>query len=166
MIRLIGSVMIGVVCAAYGFDRAAALKRRRDFLREFLNSLAVIEAEISFGRATLGEIFKKTDAPELFGLYSDCAKNLSELGIKKAWQLSAEHTADAASLYKAERDAIYSFGAELGKSDVEGHKKSTERITRLASAYAEAAEDEYRRMGRVWRSMGVLAGTLFVLICI
>lgn len=164
MLRLIGSAMIGIVCAAYGFGRAATLRRRCDFMREFLNSLAVLEAEISFGRAPLGEIFKKLDAPELFGLYSDCAKNLPEHGIKKAWQCSAEHAADAASLYKAERDAVCSFGTDLGKSDVEGHKKATERITRLISGYAAAAEDEYSRMGRVWRSMGLLAGAMCILV--
>ena len=158
--------MIGIVCAAYGFGRAAALKRRCDFLREFMNSLSVMETEISFGRATLGEIFIKIDAPELLGLYTDCAQNISGHGIRRAWQFAAEHAADAASLDKAEREAIYSFGSELGKSDIEGHKKAIARVAGLISGYAAAAEDEYRRMGRVWRSSGILAGALCMLIFI
>lgn len=166
MLRLIGSMALGTVCAMYGFGRAAALMRRRDFLRSFLSALSVIETEICFGRRTLGEIFSGLDSPELCGLFTDCTAGLEASGIKYAWQSAAASAAAVVGLNADEKSIITSLGAELGRTAAEGQKKVLGRAAAYISSQLEMAEDEYRRMGRVYRSCGVLAGAMCVLIFI
>lgn len=164
MLRFLGSAALGAVCVMYGFGRAAQLLRRRDFLRGFCGALSVIETEISFGRRTLSEIFPGLDSTELCGLFTGCASELDALGIRRAWQIAAEAAAQTAGLTADERDVIFSLGSELGRSDVEGQKNILKRTEAFVSAQLDKAEDEYKRMGRVYRSCGLLAGALILLI--
>ena len=166
MLRFIGSLALGAVCVMYGSERAAQLMRHRDFLRRFCGALSVIETEISFGRRALGDIFSELDSPELYGLFTDCADALEKSGIRNAWHSAASSAAKMAGLAADEQAELISLGTELGRSDVEGQKNILRRAAAYASARLEAAEDEYRRMGRVYRSCGLLVGALLILILI
>ena len=164
MLKLTGAVLIGAVCAMYGFSAADKLKRRRNFLNAFLTSLAVLETEIVFGRYPLGVIFRRIKNNELCGLYTDC--DIENLGIRAAWETSAKAAADEAGLKENELSAVLTLGAELGMTDIEGQKKSIARTRELAAAYAADAEDDYRRLGRAYRGCGIAAGIFFILMLI
>ena len=164
MLRLAGAVLIGVVCAMYGFFSADKLKKRYSFFREFITSLSVLETEITFGKYELRRIFKRMeDRPELCGLYSICAENIRESGIKRAWENAAETAAEKAGLRTEDISAVQSLGAELGMSDIEGQKNAIARTMELAKKCEMRAADEYDRLGRAYRVCGALAGVFCVL---
>ena len=164
MLKLTGAVLIGAACAMYGFSAADRLKRRRDFLNAFLTSLSVLETEMIFGRYPLGVIFGRIKNKELCGLYTDC--DIDGLGIRAAWEKSAEAAADSAGLKENELMAILSLGAELGMTDIEGQKKSIARTRELAATYAAEAADDHKRLGSAYRGCGIAAGIFFVLMLI
>ncbi len=166
MLRTVGSFLIATVCAYYGFASAERLKRRCEFLTAFITSLSVLETEICFGRYSLESVFKRLDDKRLFGLYTSCCENILQSGIRKSWNDSTEQAAEQASLKASDRDAVLSLGNELGMSDVEGQKKAIARAAGLATLCEESARDEYSRLGRVYRSCGLLLGAFVLLMFI
>lgn len=166
MLKLFGSLMIGAVCAWYGFVLSDKLKKRMDFLDAFITSLTALETEISFGKYELRTIFKKLDNERLFGFYKRCAEHIRETGIHDAWERAAADTAGAAYLRENDINAISVLGSELGKTDIEGQRKNISRVRELLNICAENAREEYGRLSKVYRSCGVLAGVFVVIVLI
>lgn len=164
--KFIGSLLIAVVCVYYGFSAADRLRKRKFFLTAFLNSLSFLETEIVLGRYDLKSVFKRINDKKLFGLYTECAECISDKGIKEAWRESVEKIHSAAALKNNDCDAVISLAAELGMSDVEGQKKAIARTTQLAARCFEEADEEYTRLGRVYRSCAVLTGIFAIIIFI
>ena len=164
MLRFAGALLIGAVCTMYGFLSSDQLKKRYVFFREFITSLSVIETEITFGKYELRKIFRRMeDKPELCGLYSICAENIKEIGIKRAWEQAAEAAAEKACIRSEDISMVQSLGAELGMSDVEGQKNAIARTRELAKKCETTATEEYNRLGRAYRLCGALAGVFCVL---
>ncbi len=161
--RFFGSLLIAVVCAYYGFAAADRLKKRKDFLTSFLNSLSFLETEICFGNYDLKSVFKRLDDKKLCGIYADCAERITDLGIRRAWKESVGKTSGAVYLKTGDADALLSLTAELGMSDAEGQKKMIARTSQLISQCSDDAYEEYARLGRVYRSCGVLTGVFVVI---
>jgi len=68
-------------------------------------------------------------------------------------------------LQEGELSVIKSIGAALGTSDVQGQLSMLEVNTRLLESYAEQAREQYMKKGKLYRTMGLLAG-LFVAVLI
>lgn len=166
MLRLIGSIMIGAVFAAFGFALSDKLKKRMDFLDAFITSLTALETEITFGKYKLHTIFKSIDSEKLFGFYGVCNKYIREKGIREAWEKAAEETAKEAYLNENDINAVSVLGAELGKTDVGGQKKNIERARELLEVCAANAREEYGRLSKVYKGCGVLAGIFVVIVLI
>ncbi len=164
MVRLMGALMVCAVCIWAGFSAADRLRRRRDFLRDFVTSLSVLETEIAFGKYDLEEIFGRMNADEhLYGMYKTCSEQLGEYGIKRAWNNAVSAVADAASLTDSDIDAVCALGAELGMSDINGQIRAIERTAELSSGNAGEAEERCTRLTRVYRGCGMLSGAFAVL---
>lgn len=163
MTKLFGGILVAVVCAYYGFTAADRLKKRKDFLTAFLSSLSFLETEMCFGHYDLKSVFQRIDDKRLFNLYTDCAERITESGIRQAWKDSVKRKSDAAYLKMSDTDALLSLGTELGMSDIEGQKKAIARASQLISQCSDNADEEYSRLGRVYRSCGVLAGVFVVI---
>ena len=164
MLRFVGSLLVGAVCAMYGFLSSDKLKKRYVFFREFINSLSILETEITFGKYDLLRIFRRMeDKPELYGLYSICAENIKEYGIKRAWEAAAQEAAAEAGLKSEDISAVQSLGTELGMSDIKGQKNAIARTMELAKKSEVKAGEEYSRLGRAYRLCGTLAGVFCVL---
>lgn len=164
MLRFAGSLLIGAVCAMYGFLSADRLKKRHAFFQEFITSLSVLETEITFGKYDLMRIFKRMeDKPELYGLYSICAEHIKECGIKRAWEAAAKEAAAEAGIKPEDISAVESLGSELGMSDIKGQKSAIARTRELVKKSEARAAEEYSRLGRAYRLCGTLAGVFCVL---
>lgn len=166
MIRLAGAVIIGCVCAYYGFYSAIQLRMRRDFLRAMLTALASVENEISFGRLRLRHIFHNLSGRAgLYGFFDMCEKVVESEGIHRAWDNAVKYVSEKVHLKKEDISALSMLGDELGMSDADGQRKALECVCGLLRTNLKDAEEVYGRMARVYRSCGILAG-LFIIIAV
>lgn len=164
MIKLIGTMMIGSVCVWLGFSMSDKLKKRKNFLDAFITSLTALETEIEFGKYELRTIFKRLDKDGLCGFYGICCDNMAENGIRASWKKASLAAVERAYINIDDMEAIYVLGAELGKTDVEGQKKNIERVREMLIPCAENAADEYKRLGKVYKSCGVLAAVFIIIV--
>jgi stage III sporulation protein AB len=74
-------------------------------------------------------------------------------------------TESLTELGESERGIIKSVGMALGASDVQGQLSMLEVNAQLLDKYSQEAHEEYRVKGKLYRSIGVLAG-LFIAILI
>lgn len=166
MIRLFGAALVAVSCIFCGCGAAERLRKRKEFLKAFFNSLAVLETEICFGRHDLKSIFSRLDERNLCGFYLACAEDISEMGITSAWRKNVETVYGEGFLKSNDKTAVLSLVPGLGKSDTVGQKKIISAAAGLTERCLCEAEEEYVRLGRVYRGCGILSGAFVILMFI
>lgn len=166
MTKFIGGFMIAMVCAWFGFRSADGLKRRHEYLKQFISSLCALETEITFAGYELKTIFQHNAKNDLLhDFYILCADRIEADGIKSAWRSSLHDIKDNACLKADDIAVMEQLGNELGMSDINGQKKAIERTCELLKSNEQSSYEEYARLAKVYRSCGVLAG-IFVIIAI
>lgn len=68
-------------------------------------------------------------------------------------------------LEESERGIVKSIGLSLGTSDINGQLSMLEMNSQLLAKQIEIAHEQYMKKGRLYRSVGILAG-LFVAILV
>ena len=163
MLRLIGGIMIICAGGAVGFLKADGLKKRADAIGKIITGLALLETDIGYGRKSLKETLLGIGESQGIGLFLEFAKCMDEIGIKKAIcsaLLEEEH------LKTIDKAPILELGETLGMTDAGSQIKAIKRSISVLSERKTEAEDEYKRLGKLYREGGVLGGILGAVILI
>ena len=163
MIKVIGAVMTGFACAYFGIRLSASMKTRAQSLSDIRASLELLESEINFSVNKLKNAFIRIDRNGLFTL---AAKNINENGAKKSGEDAVSAMQSKLCLSGADVDVLKMFGQNIGKTDADDQLKNIRYIKTLISEQEKQAIAEYGRFGKLYRSGGVLAGLLVVIILI
>lgn len=167
MLSAIGSGMICITSAYFGFYMAERLKKRYCFLREMINALLFIERETEFGKYELSRLFKKLEGVSaLGGFFKLCRNGMEENGIKQAWRDAAKETADKVCLKEWDITTVSELAEELGMTDARGQKKAIKRTVGILNECCKNAEEEYNRLSKPYRHCGVLIGIFFLILFI
>ena len=163
MIKVIGAAMTGFACAYFGIRLSTSLKKRAESLGDIRASLELLESEINFSVNKLKKAFIRIDRNGLFTL---AAENLDGNGAKKAWTDALDTMQSKLCLSGADVDVLKMFGQNIGKTDTDDQLKNIRYIKTLIAEQEKQARAEYGRFGRLYRSGGVLAGLLVVIVLI
>ncbi len=167
MLRLCVGIVIFALSSYCGYNMSDRLRRRADFLRSMSDALAFISREIEFGHYSLEEIFERIGENDaLHGFFCRCRTRLSEHGIRNAWSDALEYVSDHIMLTDADKDAILMLGSELGMTDIRGQKNAISRSISHIDKNVGLAESEYLRLGKTYKSCGMLMGVFFLIIVI
>lgn len=163
--KLVGAVIIFLSCLIIGFRESDRLKKRTAYLKNVQTALNLIETEISFGKNHLKRIFEGIEkSADCCGLFSETAENIEKSGIKKSWNKSLSDKKDELCLKNDDLEALMTLGNQLGMTDAENQIKNIRYIRELLEKNAQEAEGEYNRLGRLYRSGGIMAGLLLILL--
>jgi stage III sporulation protein AB len=170
MLKLIGAAMILFSGAMIGYYQSLQLSSRPRQIRQFILALKRLETEISYGFSPLAEAFVNIGRivpPPVSLLFRKLAEELQsgeEITVKEVWQRVFSAHWQMTACKKNEKDIMLLLGASLGVSDREDQL----RYLRLAIAQLQAEEEnaieEQKRYEKMWRSLGVLAGALIVIV--
>ena len=167
MLRLLGGICVLVFASYGGFYMSGRLKSRRDFLHSMAESLTYIESEIEFGHYELKNIFMRIDkASAVYDFFKKCAEGLNKSGIRCVWERSIAECGETIPLKNEDIDVLLQLGAQIGMSDVAGQKTAIRRAVTHLDTFASTADKEYARLGKTYRSCGVLLGIFFLIIVI
>ena len=170
MLRLIGCAMLLCSSTALGFGAANILKERANELADLISSLRMAELEISERKTPLQKLLGKA-ASETTGkvnlFFTLCESRLrkgEDDEFSKIWT----EAADAAEMHISQQEnmILCSVGNVLGRYDADSQcyvlKTAREE---LISAHEEAKELS-ARMGRVYRMLGLTAGSVLAIVFI
>lgn len=165
--KLLGGGLIIAATTVFGCTKARALSERVQSLLRIKTALSVLESEIIFSANHMKRAFLRlaeTVGPE--ALFRDAAARLEEEGVCKAWRNAVD--AHRKKLCLADEDVrmLKTLSAELGMTDRENQVKNLRRVTALLDTALIKAREDYDRSARLYRSCGVMAGLLAVILFI
>ncbi len=168
MIRLLGLLAILAGSGAFGLLMARSYTLRPRQLRAFHQAVWALETEISYSSTPLPEALAgavngvEEPASKFFLAVADQISRGIPAGA--AWQKAGEELKRDFCLTAEDWRTVLHIGIGLGTTDrTEEKKKLRLGCTRLLAA-EELAEEQSRKLARVWRYMGFLAGAAIVLV--
>jgi len=172
IVSIIGCILIIGACSYIGFFLGKQYNTRFEQVKKLRSSLKMLETEISYSMNPLPEalfrIGSRISGPVGI-LYEHVAELLEKnagLPMEKVWKVGLSKLSEESSLKKEELDVLDDFGLGLGGSDREEQLKNlhlAQEHLRIIEASAESDKNKYERM---YKTLGVLAGTALAIVFI
>lgn len=151
-----------------GLLKSAQFTKRVRQLEGFIGALQSISTEIRYLSAPLEDIMAKCDAlPEFKELrvFGRCRELfLREHDFPSAWEQALREAKPDLALDPGDHEALLWFGKVLGTTDVEGQTANCERFGELLGQRLQRAREDQAKHGKMYTSLGVLAGVFFVVL--
>lgn len=169
MLKLLGAMLILVVCAYAGRLGAARLEFRCRLLLGAGQGILMLAKEIDYLATPLAEALRRAgaEAGAAGSLFIAAARVLDERdGVSggEAWLYALDR--ESARWPEADKAALSVIAAGLGQMDNAGQQRHLELARlRVAEREREAAE-QLARYGKIWRSMGWATGMVIVLLLV
>lgn len=170
MIKLIGALCIIAAGTLLGFYQALQLSARQRQIRQSVQALQRLETEILFGYSPLPDALR-TVSGTLEGpvsvLFARAAEGLvsgASGTVQESWRQAVDGCWSHTAMKRTEREAVLQLGSVLGISDRSDQAKHLRLAVSVLQAEETAAGEDYRRYGKVWRSLGLLTGVLIVIL--
>lgn len=168
MFKIIGCILIFTGSTCIGLIKSSSYKARRTELENTIELLRMLQMDITYRKDSLQKTFTKTaDLKECWfsELIRNCGSLLQQnMTIEAAWQKSIESKMAVCPLYHSDLEILNDMSIGLGKSDASGQKNVFEpALLRLTSALQEATDQE-KKQGRMYRSIGIAAGLVIVIL--
>ena len=168
MLRLLGALLLAAGTGAVGFSAAARLASRTRALRALTGALEQMERELAFSLTPIPRLFclLAADMPPPVGdFFTRCLAGLEELGEKPLAQIWREALEEQPMGLEGQTlDALEQLGQVLGRYDGEGQRQALALARSRLEGDLERAEEEEKRLGRIYRVLGVAAGAFLVIL--
>lgn len=162
--------MVLIATSWIGFEIARSYRERPKQIRQLRSALSLLETEIHYGVRPLTvacqEIAERTSGP-ISRLFVRCAQNLHQMDgvstydcFKQAIEQEWNHTA----MKHPEKKILLDFSATLGQSDREDQMQHLARAKANLEVEEKKSRDEQIQYEKMFKTIGVLAGALIVLL--
>ena len=156
---------IFALSTAIGLLIAKSYQNRVVELKEFKNILNIMKTKIRFTYEPLAEIFKqisKDNESEVEKIFGQMANQITYYQAKDVWE-NCIQDADI-SIKQEDKDILKKLGKLLGQTDIEGQISEIEVIENFLDMQIENAEDERKKNQKMYKTLGIVAGLVFVII--
>lgn len=164
-IKYIVLLIIFGLSTAIGLMISKSYENRVVELKEFKNILNIMKTKIKFTYEPLTEIFKQiskdnqTNVEKIFG---QMANQLTYYPARDVWENCIQE-ADI-SINQEDKDVLKKMGKLLGQTDVEGQISEIEVTEKFLSMQIDKAEEEKKKNQKMYKTLGVTIGLVFVII--
>lgn len=166
MIRLIGVFMIFSACCAAGMIISASIRKKLERLNLFRRMSDEISTFIRYNSLTVREIFMKLQENKA---YSSLAFiNAYDYGFKgrAAAAIWLEGIDSDPELTADEKHILSQLGTQLGTTDTQGQLSVISIFNEELEAMIKKQSERYAVKGKLYRSIGVLAGAMLGILII
>ncbi len=170
MIRLAGACLLMAGCGALGLGAVGRLDGRVRDLRELSAGLDILRRELGWRLAPLPNALE-TAAAGVHGraarFFAFCAQGAGKpeaAPFQTLWREGLERC--PLCLDREDRALAEQLGPVLGRYDGDSQRQAVETVLAALSRRRELAEEDRRRLGRVYGVLGVTAGLFLVILLI
>ena len=154
MIRAVVAAAAFGLCFFLGRRRAVLLKKRAELLLELHTMLCGFAIELRCLATTLAELCRHAD-----GCFAGLiVQELEHSNVREAWEHACDRLLMLPQTGREEVSLLRELGRSLGKADVAGELSLLGLYGQRIDALRQAADEDYVRKGRVFRSVGMLCG--------
>lgn len=163
--KIILLVMLFGVCVFVGFLFSLKYKKRQKFFSSLIMFAEKLNVEINYSRERLKKLIEEFDQSQ--------RKNL--LGVDQNYIdfLEGKNNFTAEGLFKnisilkpSEKDLIFLFFKNLGRSDVENQTKEINSYVKRFEQQSEVCDIENKKYGSLCTKFGIIVGLFLVVILI
>ncbi|MBR4099195.1 MAG: stage III sporulation protein AB [Clostridium sp.] len=167
MLTAVGGILVAAGCWGLGFQAATRLREQERALRDAEQGLQLLERELAL---------RETPLPQLMGLLEErcrgsaCAlfaacrrglERLDETPFAQSWQSAVE---DCPGLTGEGKQALLSLGNILGRYEGGEQCRAVTAVRQELGDILRRAEENRRRMGRVYQMLGLSGGAFLVIL--
>ena len=170
MIRFLGAALLIAGCGGLGLSAVNRLDSRVRDLRELSAGLEILLRELGWRLAPLPEALEAASggtherAARFFDFCAQGSKQLAGTPFRTLWDNGLEHC--PLRLSREDRALLEQLGPVLGRYDGESQRQAVENVLAGLSRQRVQAEDDRRRLGRVYGVLGLTAGLFLTLVLI
>lgn len=160
-------IIIFSLSTAIGLVIAKIYENRVKELREFKNMLNIMKTKIKFTYEPLVEIFKHISQENTTPIERIFRKMSHQITYKQANEVWTNCIQEAdLSLKQEDKDIIKKLGKLLGKTDVEGQISEIEMTQNFLDTQIVKAEEDRKKNQKMYKTLGVVMGLVFVIILV
>lgn len=164
-IKYVLLIAIFGLSTAIGMTISKTYENRVAELKEFKNILNIMKTKIKFTYEPLAEIFKQiannneTNVEKIFG---QMANQLTYFQTREVWENCIQE-ADI-SINQEDKDILKKLGKLLGQTDVDGQISEIDVTENFLNMQIEKAEEEKKKNQKIYKTLGITVGLIFVII--
>lgn len=167
MIKLIGMTAVIISVSLIGIFKSADLKKRADNLLEFEKVLRLMENEIVFARNPLNTALSNiSDVTKAKDMLIYVKNDISTFGIRKAWINGVKMYYKKFRLTDEDANMLAVLANTLGQTDAKTQSDNIKYVIALINTQYTEAQTEYAKTGKMYRSLGILAGMFIAVLLI
>ena len=136
-------------------------------LRQFKNILNIIKTKIKFTYEPLAEIFNQISqekSSKIEEIFENMTYKLAFENVKYSW-MDAIQEADI-SITQEDKDILKELGKVLGQTDADSQVNEIEVTESFLNMKIEKAEEARKKNQKMYKTLGVVVGLVFVIILI
>ena len=170
MIRFLGAALLTAGCGGLGLSAVNRLDSRVLDLRELSAGLEILQRELGWRLSPLPTALEAAAggthgrAAQFFTFCAQGSKQLAGAPFRTLWCKGLEQC--PLRLSREDRVLLEQLGPVLGRYDGDSQRQAVENVLAGLSRRRAQAEDDRRRLGRVYGVLGVTAGLLLTLMLI
>lgn len=170
MIRLMGAVLLITGCGCLGLGAVGRLDGRVRDLRELSAGLELLRRELGWRLTPLPKALEAAEegtqgrAAQFFRFCARRAGNLSGTPFQQLWREGLEQC--PLRLEREDRALLEQLGPVLGRYDGDSQCQAVEKALAGLERQQARAEENRRRLGRVYGVLGVTAGLFLAILLI
>ena len=170
MIRILGAALLTVGCGGLGLSAVNRLDSRVRDLRELSAGLEILQRELGWRLSPLPKALEAASggtherAAQFFAYCARESRQLAGAPFRTLWSRGLERC--PLRLNREDRALLEQLGPVLGRYDGESQRQAVENVLTGLSRRLVQAEDDRRRLGRVYGVLGLTAGLILTLVLI
>lgn len=170
MIRLLGAVLLTAGCGCLGLSAVNRLDSRVRDLRELSAGLEILQRELGWRLSPLPKALEAASggthgrAAQFFAFCAQETGRLTGTPFRALWSKGLEQC--PLRLNREDRALLEQLGPVLGRYDGDSQRQAVENVLAGLSRRRAQAEDDRRRLGRVYGILGLTAGLFLALVLI
>lgn len=160
IIKLTGVILILICGAMAGIrasDRLKGYYKTCILLTDAVNRIGIMIRYRSLNVYEIASELKKSDTLSGMEFIRRLPEKFSEESFQSCWKTAL---AEDKTIGREEKNLLYSFAESFGTSDIEGQLSAVEVLSQELKAAGKRREREYEEKGRLYRSLGLIAGIM------
>ena len=170
MLKLLGAALIMAGAGWCGLGAVGRLRRRVRTLEALRSALVWLEEELTFRLSPLPELLERLgrERPDPVGpFFQDVLTGLRrdpEEGLRQSWRQAMVRRLDI--LTEEERQILIEVGQTLGRFDAKAQGQALRQAARRLDGIRAHAQEDLKRLGRVYIALSLAAGAAVVLVLV